>query len=165
MTLTQEVDPTRFRATLGHYPTGVVLVTAIDATGAPVGMVVGSFTSVSLDPPLVAFLPTRGSERFARLRTASSFCVNVLASDQGDLCRRFSTKGVEDFTGIAWTPSPSGAPVVAGAVAWIDCTFESEVDGGDHAIVLGRVRALDVANPVAPLLFHQGGFGRFAPLS
>ncbi|MGY1821001.1 flavin reductase family protein [Geodermatophilus sp. SYSU D00079] len=164
MTLIQDVDPARFRTTLGHHPTGVVLVTAIDAAGEPVGMVVGSFASVSLDPPLVAFLPTRGSARFARLRTASSFCVNVLAHDQDDLCRAFATKGADGFPGVAWTPSPSGAPVLAGVVAWVDCTVESVTDAGDHHLVMGRVRDLDVVNPVPPLLFFQGGFGRFAPL-
>jgi len=164
MTLIQDVDPARFRVTLGHHPTGVVLVTAIDAAGEPVGMVVGSFTSVSLEPPLVAFLPARASDRFPRLRSASSFCVNVLASDQGDLCRAFATKGADGFPGVSWTPSPSGAPVVDGVIAWVDCTTESVTEAGDHFIVLGRVRDLDVVNPVAPLLFFQGGYGRFAPL-
>jgi flavin reductase (DIM6/NTAB) family NADH-FMN oxidoreductase RutF len=165
VTQIQTIDPAEFRATLGHYPTGVALITAIDGDGEPVGMVVGSFTSVSLDPPLIAFFPTRTSERYQRLRTATSFCVNVLAYDQGDLCRTFAGRGGNDFSGVTWSPSPSGAPVLDGAVAWIDCTFDSVADGGDHLIVLGRVRGLGVVNPVAPLLFFQGGYGRFAPLS
>lgn len=165
MTLDQAVDPMRFRTTMGHYPTGVVLVTGLDADGEPVGMVVGSFTSVSLDPPLIAFLPARESQRFQRLRAAASFCVNVLAHDQGELCRTFAGKGGNDFSGIEWSRSPNGAPILHGSVAWIDCTLESISEGGDHYIVLGRVQHLEVVNPVPPLLFFQGGYGRFSPLS
>lgn len=161
----QAIDVTRFRTTLGHYPTGVALVTAIDSDGEPVGMVVGSFTSVSLVPPLIAFLPARASQRFGRLRSAASFCVNVLAHDQGELCRTFAGKGGNDFRGVGWSPSPTGAPIIHGAVAWIDCILESITEGGDHYIVLGRVHDLQVVNPVPPLLFFQGGYGRFSPLS
>lgn len=158
------IDPSRFRKTLGHYPTGVVLVTGIADRGEPVGMVVGSFTSVSLDPPLIGFFPARTSATFGRLRSAASFCVNVLAHDQGDLCRTFAGKGKDKFAGVAWRAAPSGAPVIDGAVAWIDCVYHAILDGGDHHIVLGRVQALEVVRPVAPLLFFQGGYGRFAPL-
>lgn len=154
-----------FRDVLGHFPTGVALITGIADDGAPVGMIVGSFTSVSLDPPLVAFLPAVTSQTFQRLRTASSFCVNVLAGDQEDLCRQFASRAADKFDGVPWQPSPSGAPVLDGVVAYIDCTFESINDAGDHHIVVGAVQELRVCSPVAPLLFFQGGYGRFAPLS
>ncbi|MFI9628779.1 flavin reductase [Streptomyces sp. NPDC052042] len=153
----------RYREVLGHYPTGVVVVTARDETGEPVGMTIGSFTSVSLDPPLVAFLPTRDSRTFARLRTASSFCVNVLAADQDGLCRRFAVPGEDRFQGVEWTPAPSGAPVLDGAVAWIDCEPHDVTEAGDHWLVLGRVTRLRVVRRVQPLLFFQGGYGRFTP--
>lgn len=162
MQLENSIDPARFRETLGHYPTGVAVITAIDEDGQPVGMVVGSFTSVSLDPPIVAYLPTRQSYTYARLRTAGHFCVNVLASDQRELCARFATRGEDKFAGVAWTPAPSGAPILDGAVAWIDCEATDELDGGDHVIVLGRVRDLDIARRTLPLLFFQGGYGRFS---
>jgi flavin reductase (DIM6/NTAB) family NADH-FMN oxidoreductase RutF len=155
------VPAEEFRETLGHYPTGVALVTGIDADGEPVGMVVGSFTSVSMDPPLVAFLPQRDSGTFARLRTATHFCVNVLAADQEDLCRRFARRGQDKFAGVPWKPAPSGAPVLEGTVAWIDCSYESVADAGDHFMVIGRVEAMDVVRPALPLLFFQGGYGRF----
>lgn len=156
------VTPEEFREALGHYPTGVVVVTGIDDRGEPAGMVVGSFTSVSMDPPLIAFLPQRTSGTFARLRTGSGFCVNVLAADQEDLCRRFARRGGQDkFAGVAWKPSPGGAPVLDGAVAWIDCSYESVGEAGDHYMVIGRVRAMDVVRPMLPLLFFQGGYGRF----
>ncbi len=158
-------DPLMFRNVLGHFPTGVVLITGVADDGEPVGMIVGSFTSVSLDPPLVAFLPTVASQTFKRLRTAKSFCVNVLAADQEDVCRRFAGRAANKFDGVSWQPSPLGAPVLDGVVAYIDCTFESISDAGDHFIVLGAVEELQVCSPVAPLLFFQGGYGRFAPLS
>lgn len=155
------IDPAHFRETLGHYPTGVAVITAIDSDGQPVGMVVGSFTSVSLDPPMVAYLPTRDSRSYARLRTSRNFCVNVLAADQRELCARFAARGEDKFAGVGWTPAPSGSPILDGAVTWIDCEVADELAGGDHYIVLGRVRALDIARRTLPLLFFQGGYGRF----
>ncbi len=158
-------DSRRFRETLGHYPTGVALITGFDEAGEPVGMVVGSFTSVSLDPPLVAFLPTKGSGRYSRLQSANTFAVNVLAADQEELCRRFASRGETSWDGIAWSRSPQGAPVLDDAVAWIECSVESVQEAGDHYLVIGRVQEMDVVNPVAPLLFFQGGYGRFTSLS
>jgi flavin reductase (DIM6/NTAB) family NADH-FMN oxidoreductase RutF len=155
------MDGRLFRDVLGHYPTGVVLVTAIGSDGDPVGMIVGSFTSVSLDPPLVAYLPTLGSSTFAKLREAERFCINVLSAEQEDVCRRFAGRGEDKWSGVGWTPSPGGAPVLDGAVAWIECTTESVTETGDHYLVLGRVHDLGVLNPMAPLLFFQGGYGRF----
>lgn len=156
-----ELDSRLFRDVLGHYPTGVVLVTAISATGDPIGMIVGSFTSVSLDPPLVAYLPTTTSKSYAVLREVETFCINVLSADQEPVCRRFASPGEDKWAGVAWSESPGGAPVLDGAVAWIECTTESVSEAGDHYLVLGRVRDLGVQNPTAPLLFFQGGYGRF----
>lgn len=155
------IESRTFRETLGHYPTGVAVVTAMTEEDGPVGMVVGSFTSVSLDPPLVAFMPQRTSGTFAKLRTATSFCVNVLAADQEDLCRRFAGGGENKFDGVGWTPSPSGAPVLDDVVAWIDCGYQSIVEAGDHYVVLGNVTSVDLVKPALPLLFFQGGYGRF----
>lgn len=157
--------PADFRETLGHYPTGVAVVTAVTDDGSPAGMVVGSFTSVSLDPPLVAFLPTKRSGSWARISTASHFCVNVLAADQEDLCRRFASRVPDKFEGIDWKPAPGGSPVLEGVVSWIECGFHEVVDGGDHWIVLGAVEDLEVSRPALPLLFFQGGYGRFSPPS
>ena len=155
------VSPRRFRTVLGHYPTGVVVVTAIDSDGDPAGMAVGSFTSVSLDPPLVAFLPDRSSTSFPRIRTAAGFCVNVLAADQEELCRRFARSGGDKFAGVFWTPTASGAPKLAGVSAWIDCQFESITEAGDHYIVLGRVLELAAPGPSLPLVFFRGAYGHF----
>jgi len=154
-----------FRETLGHYPTGVAVVTAISVDGTPVGMVVGSFTSVSLDPPLVAFLPTKESGSWARLSTAQKWCVNVLAADQEDVCRQFASRIPDKFEGTSWTAAPGGSPILDGVVAWIECDPDQVVEGGDHWIVLGKVTDLGVRRRTLPLLFFQGGYGRFTPAS
>lgn len=158
------IDGATFRRVLGHYPTGVCVVTAIDPDGAASGMVVGSFTSVSLDPPLVAFLPDKSSTSWPRIERAGRFCVNVLASDQGDLCRRFASKGEDKFAGLAHRVSANGSPVLDGVVAWIDCTLDAVHEAGDHYIVLGRVHELDISRPDQPLLFFRGKYGNFVPL-
>lgn len=155
-------DSTWFRYVLGNYPTGVVVVTAPGIDGPPAGMAVGSFTSVSLDPPLVAFFPDKSSTSFPKIRAAGSFCVNVLASDQESVCRAFAAKAVDKFADLAWQPAGSGAPVLDGVVAWIDCDIDQVTEAGDHYVVLGRVRNLDVAGGCAPLLFFKGGYGRFS---
>lgn len=162
----EALDDSSFRQVLGHFPTGVVLITAVDSEGQPVGMIVGSFTSVSLDPPLVAFLPSKTSSTYARMGELRSFAVNVLSADQEAVCRAFSSRDVVDkWAGLTWRWAPSGAPVIDGAVAWIDCDVESLTSAGDHDLVIGRVRGVQVVNPVLPLLFFQGGYGRFTPSS
>lgn len=156
------IDARGFRTVLGHFPTGVCVVTAIDADGTPIGMAVGSFTSVSLDPPLVAFLPDRSSTTFPRIRDAASFCVNVLAADQEPVCRAFASRGIDKFATVSWRPAPSGAPILDGVVAWIDCVPDTLHEAGDHYICIGRVTDLAVENPTLPLLFFQGGYGAFS---
>jgi flavin reductase (DIM6/NTAB) family NADH-FMN oxidoreductase RutF len=155
----------RFRQVLGEYPTGVSVITAIGPDDTPVGMSVGSFTSLSLDPPLVAFMPDKNSTSWPKIRAAKSFCVNVLAAEQEPLCRQFASRLPDRFVGIPWQPARSGSPIIEGVVAWIDCDLERVDDAGDHEIVIGRVRALDVAAPSLPLLFFRGGYGRFSPLT
>lgn len=161
LTVSAPLDPARYREVLGHYPTGVTVVTAYD--GEPLGMVVGTFTSVSLEPPLVAFMPTTSSGTYARLATAPAYCINVLAHDQQDLCRTMATPGDDKFANVAWHRSGSGAPVLDHAVAHVHCTPEQVIEAGDHYIVLCRVQALEVTRPVTPLLFFQGGYGGFSP--
>ncbi len=150
---------------LGHFPTGVAGITSIGSDGAPVGMTVGSFVSVSLDPPLVAFLPDKGSTTFPKIRDAGFFCVNVLGAEQEQVCRAFASRGADRFAGLKWRSAQSGAPVLDGAIAWIDCDIDNVIDAGDHYIVLGRVRDLALAEAGLPLLFFQRGYGQFSALS
>ncbi|MER7002778.1 flavin reductase [Dactylosporangium sp. NPDC000555] len=131
----------------------------------PVGMVVGSFTSVSLEPPLVAYFPKRTSKTFALLGQSSTFAINVLGSSQETLCRRLSAKDETVWGSVDWHLSSQGNPIFDDAVAWIECEPVSVLDGGDHYIVLARVIELDIQRDDLPLLFFQGGYGRFAPLS
>ncbi|MFJ6216593.1 flavin reductase family protein [Streptomyces sp. NPDC092296] len=154
----------KFRHVLGHYPTGVTVVTALDAQRQPVGMTIGSFTSVSLEPALVAFFPTRTSSTFPVIREHGSFCVNVIGAHQEEVCRVFAGPVRDRFRNLRWRPAPSGAPILEGAVAWIDCTVDHVGDAGDHHLVMGRVDHLDVEQPGRPLLFLRGGYGEFAPL-
>jgi flavin reductase (DIM6/NTAB) family NADH-FMN oxidoreductase RutF/DNA-binding IclR family transcriptional regulator len=159
------IDRGHYRRVLGQYPTGVSVVTAITPSGDPVGMTVGTFTSVSVDPPLVAFLPMKESRAFASIVEAGRFAVNVLAGDQVELCRRFASRGGDKFDSVEWRLSPLGSPVLADAPAWIDCRLESVFELGDHAMVVGAVSELDVERSVAPLMYFQGGYGRFSALS
>jgi flavin reductase (DIM6/NTAB) family NADH-FMN oxidoreductase RutF/DNA-binding IclR family transcriptional regulator len=154
-------DPDHFRRVLGNFPTGVAAITSASPTGEPYGMTVGSFTSVSLDPPLVAFLPDKKSSSFPKIQGTGAFCVNVLGADQERVCRSFAAKGADKFAGLKWHPASSGSPVLDGVVAWIDCDIHEIHDAGDHLIVVGKVRELDTAGKDLPLLFFQGGYGEF----
>jgi flavin reductase (DIM6/NTAB) family NADH-FMN oxidoreductase RutF/DNA-binding IclR family transcriptional regulator len=147
---------------MGHYPTGVAVVTGFDGD-EPVGMVVGTFSAVSLEPPLVAFMPTVSSGTYARLASSPAYCINVLAHDQLELCRRMAVPRDDKFDGVDWSVSGLGAPMLADAVAHIHCTIQSAVPAGDHLIVLCDVRDMQVTRPVTPLLFFQGGYGGFSP--
>lgn len=129
--------------------------------GELLALIVGTFSSVSLDPPLVSFMPMRTSKSFERLRSASSLCINVLAGEQEHVARTIATRHENKFDGVEWTPSPSGDPVLAGSVAWLDTRLDQVIEAGDHYIVLCRVEAMDTPNPVAPLIFFQGGYGTF----
>ena len=156
------VDSAHYRRVLGHFATGVTVVTAMYQR-TPVGLSVNSFTSVSLEPALVAFCAARSSATWPRIREVGWFCVNILAEDQEEVSRVFATRGADKFRGIGWHPGVSGAPVLTGVLAWIDCTIEAEYEAGDHVLVVGRVRELDVATEGRPLVFYRGGYGRFEP--
>lgn len=159
-------EPNHFREVLGQYPTGVVVVTAISSTGDPLGMTVGSFTSVSLDPPLIAFLPSKTSSSWHSLREAGDrYCVNFLGADQEDVCRNVATRKEDKFRDIGWDLTEFGNPLLDGAVAHIDCIVDVIHDAGDHDIVVARVEAMEVHNSGYPLLFFRGGYGSFRPLS
>jgi flavin reductase (DIM6/NTAB) family NADH-FMN oxidoreductase RutF len=163
---TRAIEPDWYRRVLGQYPTGVCVVAADEPGTGPCGMVVGSFTSVSLDPPLIAFYPAKSSTSWPRIEAAGAFCVNILGADQEDVCRTFSAKAGNKFENVPFHRTPQTAsPIIDGVVAWIDCDIEAVQDAGDHVLVLGRVRELDVHRPGLPLLFFQGGYGRFSPHS
>ncbi|SPH17487.1 FMN reductase (NADH) NtaB [Defluviimonas aquaemixtae] len=151
-------DPRDFRTALGRYATGVTVVTALGERG-PVGMTANSFTSVSLDPPLVLWCPARTSARFDAFVRARYFAIHVLAADQLALCRRFAGSG-EDFSGLFNTTTPEGLPALPGCLARFDCAAHADHDGGDHAILVGRVLRASLGEG-EPLLFWHGRYGDF----
>lgn len=153
-------DSAKYRQVLGHFATGVTVITA--DPGEPVGLAVGSFASVSLDPPLVGFFAGKSSSSWPKIRQVGAFCVNVLADDQEHICRAFASKDSDKFAGIGWSKTASGSPLLDGVLAWIDCDLEAVHDAGDHELALGRVRELDVAEEGAPLLFFRGGYASIA---
>ncbi|MEV5828400.1 flavin reductase family protein [Spirillospora sp. NPDC052242] len=158
-----DIDAARFRSVLGRFATGVVAITAVEpGTGTPLGLVANSFTSVSLDPPLVAFCVAHTSSTWPRLRAAGRLCVNILGEPQRDVSRRLAARGGDKFAGIGWTPSPGGAPLIDGALAWIECSVEREHAAGDHVIVVARVHELDKHADDDPLIFYRGGYGGLA---
>jgi flavin reductase (DIM6/NTAB) family NADH-FMN oxidoreductase RutF len=159
------IDPQWFRKVLGQLPTGVCAITALQADGQPIGMSIGSFTSVSLDPPLVGFFPDHNSLSWPKIETTGRFCVNILSAEQEPVCRQLASKAANKFEGLSYRSAGSGAPILDGAVAWIDCDLLSVQPAGDHYIVLGAVRELQIETGDLPLLFFQGGYGRFSPQS
>lgn len=155
----ETIDGVRFREVLGHHPTGVTVITAHTPDG-PTGMAVNSFTSVSLDPPLVLFCPGKTSSTWPTIRESGSLCINVMAGHHEALIRQFSRKGEERFAGVAYEDEPLG-PALSEAVAWLGCRIEDEHDAGDHTIVVARVLRMDAAPAVEPLVFLRGRYGSF----
>jgi flavin reductase (DIM6/NTAB) family NADH-FMN oxidoreductase RutF len=152
------VDPRVMRDVLGHFASGVTVVTAMTEE-APIGFTCQSFSSLSLDPPLVAFAPARTSQTWPRLREIGRFCVNVLAEGQDAVSQTFARSGTDKFAGVHWTPSAHGAPVLDDVVAGIDGELWAEYDGGDHTIVVARVLDLGAHPERRPLLYHRGTYG------
>lgn len=159
------IEARHFRDVLGSYPTGVCVVTSRTAEGERLGLAVGSFTSISLDPPLVGFLPDKRSRSWARIAQTGRFCVNVLGSEQLDHCRRFAASGDDKFDGMSHGTSPAGLPLLDDALAWIDCDVAQVIEIGDHLLVVGRVLALDRRAGGTPLVFYRGGYHRLDELN
>jgi flavin reductase (DIM6/NTAB) family NADH-FMN oxidoreductase RutF len=154
------IDQARFREVLGHFATGVTIVTAVEE-GQPIGFTCQSFVSLSLTPPLVALAPAKTSTSWPRMVAAGAFCVNVLGEDQEALCRNFAVSGADKFAGVGWHLGAHGTPILEGSLAWVECELGAIHDAGDHELVTGRVLDLGVGSG-GPLLFFRGGFGRFA---
>jgi flavin reductase (DIM6/NTAB) family NADH-FMN oxidoreductase RutF len=163
--MTAAIDARSFRRVMARYPTGVVVVTAVDPDGVPAAMTVGSFTSASLDPPLVAFLPGKSSTTWPRIEAAGRFCINVLGAHQAELCRAFARRGTDRFSHASWRTASSGSPLLRGVIAWIDCDLYQVSEAGDHYIVLGAVREMGAGEAAEPLIFHCGALGHFRPLT
>jgi 3-hydroxy-9,10-secoandrosta-1,3,5(10)-triene-9,17-dione monooxygenase reductase component len=154
-------DDAKFREVLGHFATGITIVTAME-DGAPVGFTCQSFTSLSLQPPMVALAPAKSSTSWPRIARAGAFCVNILAAHQEDVCRSFAVSGGDKFAGIDWHPGAYGSPVIEGSLAVIECELGIIHDAGDHELVTGRVQAMHLGEGT-PLLYYRGKYASLTP--
>jgi len=153
------IDRGRFREVLGHFASGVTVITSMEP-GGPVGFTCQSFISLSLEPPMIAFAAAKSSTSWPKISSTGLFCVNVLDEHQEPLSRVFAESGGDKFAGVGFSPTGSGAPVLDGALAWVDCEVDQIFDAGDHELVTGRVLDLG-SSQGSPLLFYRGGFGGF----
>lgn len=154
---TSPVAPQDLRAVLGHFCSGLTVVTAVNDQG-PVGFTCQSFSSLSLDPPLVSFSPARTSTTWPQIRSVGVFAVNILSAHQDSISNGFARSGADKFAGVQWSPGPLGSPLLHDVVAWAECRLWGEYDGGDHTIVAAEVLSLQANTPAQPLLFFQGGY-------
>jgi 3-hydroxy-9,10-secoandrosta-1,3,5(10)-triene-9,17-dione monooxygenase reductase component len=153
------IDPRVFRDTLGHYASGITIVSGHDDDG-PIGFTCQSFYSVSMDPPLVSFSVMTNSTTYPRIRETGRFAVNVLSHHQDAVSSQFARKGTDKWAGISWQPTQSGDPVIADTLMWVDCDIWAEHEAGDHLIVIGRVNEMSPAewHRHEPLLFFKGRY-------
>lgn len=157
-----EIEAGLFRNVLGHFPTGVTVCTA-DGPDGPVGVAIGSFASISLDPPLVGFFLGTEAGSWKPMEAAGHFCVNILCEDQMPLCGVMASKSDDKFDGVDYSPAPvTGAPVLPDIHAMIDCRIDQVVEAGDHNLIVGRVLAMETLRDAPPMVFYKGQYGSFA---
>lgn len=163
--MSDELDPRRaedFKRVMGHFCSGIAVISTI-AGERPVGFTCQSFASLSLDPPSVVFAPSRGSTTYPAVGAAGHFVANILDQDGAELARRFAAPGANRFRDVGWRPSPTGAPMLDDALAWVACEIEAEHDAGDHLLVVGRVLHIAHAGEGRPLAYYRGDFARLEP--
>jgi flavin reductase (DIM6/NTAB) family NADH-FMN oxidoreductase RutF len=156
---TRNFDFRSLREALGCFATGVVVVTTLGDHGAPVGLTINSFNSVSLDPPLVLWSLALSAQSLRAFRTHEAFAINILSADQADLCHQFARPSEDKFADVSWTPGLMGVPVLDDAHAHLECKVWRRYEGGDHEIILGEVMALQ-AHDKSPLVYHRGRFAQ-----
>ncbi len=157
------IEPERFREALGHYASGITVIsTHID--GEPIGFTCQSFYSVSMNPPLVSFSIKSSSYSYPKIRKAGRFAVNILSSEQVAISNQFAQRGIDKWHGINWKESPLGNPIITGSLYWIDCEIHAEHAAGDHMIVIGEVKAIQLQENTSaqPLLYFKGQYGNLA---
>ena len=158
------IEPLRFREALGHYASGITVITS-HVDDEPIGFTCQSFYSVSMNPPLVSFSVMSNSASYPKIRQAGRFAVNILSAEQVRISNQFARRGTDKWHGIEWQESPLGNPVIAGSLHWLDCEIHAEHVAGDHLIVIGEVKALDLAKEAVatrPLLYFKGQYCNIA---
>jgi 3-hydroxy-9,10-secoandrosta-1,3,5(10)-triene-9,17-dione monooxygenase reductase component len=153
----EKQDIAHFREVMSHFASGVVVVTAV-VDDSPVGMTCQSFASLSLDPPMVLFCPSKTSTTWPILARADHVCINVLSTAQHELSNGFARSGADKYAGVAWTPTPHGAPALDGAAAHIEARVDECLDGGDHHIVTCVVKSLSATTDHEPLVYYRSGY-------
>jgi flavin reductase (DIM6/NTAB) family NADH-FMN oxidoreductase RutF len=163
MTTTQ-IDTRELRNALGCFATGITVITALDENNAPVGLTANSFTSLSLDPPLVLFCVDRTIKSFQALHANRHFAVNILRQDQEQISRQFARSGADKWNGVKFQCWETGCPIIEGCIANLECDVESVFEGGDHVIIIGKVRRMvfDQNSECRPLLYFRGKYGGVA---
>ena len=155
------LDPRALRDAFGAFPTGVTVVTACDQTGSPVGFTANSFTSVSLDPPLLLVCLAKTSRNYATMTSAAHFAINVLSETQKDVSNTFARPVEDRFASVDWSKGSAGCPLFSGVAAWFECAMEEVIDAGDHVILMGRVGSFDNSGRNG-LGYARGGY--FTPI-
>jgi flavin reductase (DIM6/NTAB) family NADH-FMN oxidoreductase RutF len=159
--MSSRTDPDRLRRVFGAFPSGVTAVAAL-IDGQPVGLAASSFTSVSMDPPLVSVCVAHSSTTWPVLGRAPRLGVSVLSAAQGAACRQLATRGVDRFAGLDWSATDAGAVLLEGSSAWLECSVDQQVRAGDHDIVVLRVHDLGAESGIPPLVFHASRFWQLA---
>jgi flavin reductase (DIM6/NTAB) family NADH-FMN oxidoreductase RutF len=159
----EAMDPKQFRQALGMFATGVTVVTTIAPDGSPRGLTANSFTSVSLSPPLVLVCIDRAAKSYTAFTQGNGFAINILSQDQRELSQRFASKAADKFAGVDWSKGANGAPILDGALAWLECRQWRWVTAGDHIVLIGEVVDLGV-NPGQPLAYFGSAYGAVAAL-
>ena len=150
------------RVALGRFPTGVAVITALDAEGVAIGLTVSSFNTVSLEPPLVVWSLQLSSRHLPTFDTTRSYAINILSQSQAEVSNRFASSLEHAFDEVAWAPGLSGVPLLAGCCAWFEVDNFQQLDGGDHRLYLGKVRRFAADPSPIPLVFHDGDYARLS---
>lgn len=160
---TSVIEPLSFREALGHYASGITVITS-QVDGEPLGFTCQSFYSVSMSPPLVSFSVMANAYSYPKIRRAGRFAVNVLSGEQAHISNQFASRGSDKWHAVDWQTSPLGNPVIAGSLHWFDCEIHAEHAAGDHLIVVGEVKALNLQDAPAsePLLYFKGQYRSLA---
>ncbi|MEB6589132.1 MULTISPECIES: flavin reductase family protein [Pseudomonas] len=157
------IEPSSFREALGHYASGITVITS-HTDDEPIGFTCQSFYSVSMSPPLVSFSVMSSSASYPKIRQAGRFAVNILSGAQVSISNQFARRGTDKWHEVEWQQSPLGNPIIAGSLHWLDCEIHAEHVAGDHLIVIGEVKALNLQEATAsqPLLYFKGQYCNLA---
>lgn len=155
------IERNELRRVMGHFATGVTIITTVSRDGVPFGLTANAFTSVSLDPPLLLISVDKKAESYRCFEESKVFTVNVLSDEQESLSRKFAVSGGDKFQGVAYRMGANGVPILDGALAYLECKLYAVYDGGDHTIFLGEIDEAETRE-VKPLLFYRGGYRALA---